>query len=71
VLLSFSQAAVRVVREQSRYPTGWVLDGFDDEHRDRAYALGPDFLFCNKEKIDTTLWPGLWQWVVYEVESID
>jgi glycerophosphoryl diester phosphodiesterase len=71
VLLSFSQAAVRIIREQSHYPIGWVLDGFDDEHRGRADAIGPDFLFCNKDKIDADLWPGVWKWVIYEVESID
>ncbi len=71
VLLSFNQAAVRVVREQRRYPTGWVLDSFDNEHRDCADALRPDFLFCNKDNIDTALWPGVWKWVVYEVESLD
>jgi hypothetical protein len=51
VLLSSSQSAVRVGPEQSRYPMGWVLDGFDDEHRDCADALGPDFLFCNKNNM--------------------
>jgi glycerophosphoryl diester phosphodiesterase len=71
VLLSFSQTAVQVVREQASYPTGWVLDRFDDEHLDRAGHLQPDFLFCNKDKIHMTLWPGVWQWIVYEVESID
>jgi glycerophosphoryl diester phosphodiesterase len=71
VLLSFSQSAVRVIREKTRYPTGWVLDSFDDEHRDHATALRPDFLFCNKDKIDTALWPGEWKWVVYELESLN
>lgn len=71
VLLSFSQEAVRVVREQSRYPTGWVLDGFDDKHRHTADSLEPDFLFCDKNKIDMDLWPGAWQWVVYEMVSLD
>ena len=70
VLLSFSRTAVQVVRELSSYPTGWVLERFDDEHRNRADTLQPDFLFCNKDKIHTALWPGVWQWIVYEVESI-
>jgi glycerophosphoryl diester phosphodiesterase len=71
VLLSFSQAAVRIIQEQSRYRTGWVLDCFDHEHRDRADALRPDFLFCNKDKIDSALWPGGWKWIIYEVDSLD
>jgi glycerophosphoryl diester phosphodiesterase len=70
VLLSFSRTAVQVVREQSSFPTGWVLDRFDDDHRDRAATLQPDFLFCNKDKIHTALWPGGWQWIIYEVESV-
>ena len=70
VLLSFSRAAVQAVCEQSSYPAGWVLDRFDDEHRDLAGALKPNFLFCNKDKIHTALWPGVWQWIVYEVESV-
>jgi glycerophosphoryl diester phosphodiesterase len=69
VLLSFSLAAVQAVRKHSSYPIGWVLDRFDDEHRNRAAAIQPDFLFCNKDKIHTALWPGVWQWIVYEVES--
>ena len=70
VLLSFSREVVHAVREYSSYPTGWVLERFDDEHHNRANALQPDFLFCNKDKIHTALWPGVWQWIVYEVESI-
>jgi glycerophosphoryl diester phosphodiesterase len=69
VLLSFSRTAVEVVREQSSYPIGWVLERFDDEHRDLAGALQPDFLFCNKDKIHTSLWSGMWRWIVYEVET--
>ena len=69
VLLSFSRTAVQVVREQSSYPIGWVLERFDDEHRNRADTLQPDFLICNKDKIHKALWPGVWQWVVYEVET--
>jgi glycerophosphoryl diester phosphodiesterase len=71
VLLSFSQAAVQAIRGQSRVLRGWVLDDFDDEHRDCANTLRPDFLFCNKDKIDSALWPGPWKWVIYEVESLD
>jgi glycerophosphoryl diester phosphodiesterase len=71
VLLSFSQEAVRVIHEQSSHTTGWVLDSFNDEHRDHAKALRPDFLFCNKDKIDAALWPGMWKWIIYEVESLD
>ena len=70
VLLSFSRTAMQVVREQSSYPTGWVIERFDNEHRNLADTLQPDFLFCNKDKIHTALWPGAWQWIVYEVESI-
>lgn len=71
VLLSFSQEAVQVIRDQSEYSTGWVLDSFNDAYRDRAHELSPDFLFCNKIKINTPLWPGIWKWIIYEVESVD
>lgn len=71
VLLSFNQDAVHAVRKRSNYPTGWVLHRFDKKHREIADELRPDFLFCQKEKIHKTLWPGMWKWVVYEVESIN
>ena len=71
VFLSFSQRAVQVIRDQSEYPTGWVLDSFDGSHRERANELKPDFLFCNKMKINRDLWQGVWKWVIYEMESLD
>lgn len=71
VLLSFNQDAVQAIRKQSKFATGWVLDRFDDEHHEIAHELRPDFMFCKKEKIHKTLWPGTWKWVVYEVESLN
>jgi len=71
VLLSFNKDAVQAIRKQSEYRIGWVLDRFDDKHRKLAHELQPDFLFCKKERIHKAMWPGVWQWVIYDVASLD
>ena len=59
---------------QQRWRTGLVLEGYDTESRLKAGAVAPDFLFCNVRKLppdEAALWPGTWQWVLYEIDSYE
>ncbi len=51
---------------------GWVLQQYDADSLREATELAPEFLFCNLERVPTTtttLWPGPWDWAIYEVRD--
>lgn len=66
-LISFEPQVLPLARRKYRMPVGWVMHRWDEEHRQMAYEIKPDMLICNYTKIDSDLWPGDWQWFVYEV----
>jgi len=72
ILLSFSYEALEYAREHSTMKIGWVLDKFDNEHKQRALKLLPEYLACNHLKLpDNELpWPGQWQWMLYDITSV-
>ena len=67
-VISFDVAAIELARAKGA-SIGWILDRWSDEARRTAESIGPEYLFCDHEKIppDETLWPGPWRWAVYEV----
>lgn len=70
VVISFVAEALEEVRRRCSVPVGWAVRHYDDESRDRAQALAPEYLFCNVEKlppVPEALWRGNWEWVIYEV----
>ncbi|WP_421621074.1 glycerophosphodiester phosphodiesterase family protein [Alkalilimnicola ehrlichii] len=72
VLISFSEAALRIARSYARVPVGWVLEGWDIASRERAEALQPDWLFCDITLLPpgtAPLWTGPWDWAVYEINE--
>jgi len=71
VLISYSREALRYARQHSAIDIGWVLQRYDDTHRAEAQALRPEFLICNQDKIaaQQALWPGNWQWMLYDIEQ--
>jgi glycerophosphoryl diester phosphodiesterase len=74
ILISFEYAALESVRKRSSLPVGWVLPHWDDDNRQRATALAPDYLFVNRKRLPplpAPLWEGPWQWVVYTVNHPD
>jgi glycerophosphoryl diester phosphodiesterase len=74
VLISFDLAAVRILRMMTGARIGWVLDQYDAGSLREATALAPEFLFCNLERVPvsvTRLWPGPWEWVIYEVRDLE
>ena len=74
ILISFEYAALAHARERTDLPLGWVLPHWDDEHRQLAENLAPDYLFVNHKRLPplpAALWDGPWQWVVYTVNRAE
>lgn len=64
--ISYAEQALAYARQQG-WPIGWVLHRFDSHHQHIAQQLSADYLICNYRKLDAPLWPGPWQWMLYEV----
>ena len=74
VLISFDLPGVLRLRASTGARIGWVLERFDDESRRLATEAAPDFLFADLDDVPAStarLWPGAWQWAVYEVRSLE
>jgi glycerophosphoryl diester phosphodiesterase len=69
VLISYSRDALAYAARHSDIHTGWVLRGYDAAHRQAAQQLRPGYLICNHRKITPPqqLWPGRWQWMLYDI----
>lgn len=69
VIISFEAEALDVARRLGVARVGWVLRTYDAPARRCARSLAPQFLFCNWTRLphpDTALWPGPWDWVIYD-----
>jgi glycerophosphoryl diester phosphodiesterase len=69
VILSFVDEVIPEARRQGAELTGWVIRDWNERSRETLAQLGPDYVYCNQDKIrrDEALWPGPWGWVLYEV----
>jgi len=73
VVIAYSLKAVQDVKQRGLCRTGWVLTSFDDEHRQHAQELKPDYLICNHEKIpddyklSDSPWQGCGEWMLYDI----
>jgi glycerophosphoryl diester phosphodiesterase len=72
VVISFDFDAVAHARTLGHARIGWVLSDMRTRSRDAAAGLEPEFLFVDHKKLPRSgpLWPGAWQWVVYEVATM-
>jgi glycerophosphoryl diester phosphodiesterase len=73
VLLSFDLVSVKILRMMTGARIGWVLASYDEAARSQAASLAPEFLFANVERLPPLpelLWPGPWQWALYEVRDL-
>jgi len=73
VLISFDLPSVQILRAMTGARIGWVLEHFDQPTLEAAAALGPEYLFCNLERIpaDSGMLPtGPWEWAIYEVRDL-
>ncbi len=68
ILISFSYAALKYAREHSDIEIGWVLHGYDQDHKRHASSLNPNYLICNQDKLPKNIpWPGPWRWMLYDI----
>jgi glycerophosphoryl diester phosphodiesterase len=73
VLISFDLPSVKILRLMTGARIGWVLPQYDAEAQQQATDLAPQFLFANLERLPAgsePLWPGPWDWAVYEVRDL-
>lgn len=74
VLISFDFAVLEAAKRLGIKRTGWVIRKWSDDSLRLAQQLKPDVLLCNYKKIpddDNALWPGPWQWALYDVVDSD
>ncbi len=72
VIISFSEAAIKKVKQCGGIRTGWVLHQYDSAQQKIAVKLQPNFLICHQRKINTDeVWQGDWQWILYGVQSAE
>jgi glycerophosphoryl diester phosphodiesterase len=73
VVISFALEAIRQARERDAERVGWVLSEWTLMAREAAERFQPEFLFCNYRMIpdEEALWPGPWDWALYEVIDPD
>lgn len=50
--------------------TGLILKAVGDAQRAAAERMDPEYLFCNRKRLQT-LWPGPWRWAVYVVDEAE
>ena len=69
-LISTDVLTLRCARAMGFNTIGWVIGQYDDDALTIATELAPDCLFVNYTKLPDDieqLWPGPWQWALYEV----
>ena len=69
IIISYDVEAVKYVKQNSDFTTGWVLDEYNEQQQRIANELSPDYLIINHRKIPTSEepWPGKWHWMVYDI----
>ena len=72
IIISFDKNALEYCRETDFAPTNWVVRKYNEQSRAIAEALQPDYLCCKIQKVfdhGHDLWPGNWQWMLYETND--
>ncbi len=72
VIISFDISVLKASRQLSVMAVGWVLPEWSLVQQAQANDLQPEFLFCSRKRLppnDGSLWPGLWEWVVYNIDD--
>jgi glycerophosphoryl diester phosphodiesterase len=74
VHICFEYDALVHIRETRGLPVGWVIPQWSETNRQRAEALQPEYLFCNRKRLPPEpepLWQGPWRWTVYTINTVD
>ena len=72
VLISDDLQALIEARERVSIPIGWIVHQWSEHDRQQASRAGPEYLVVNHKYFpaeENPLWPGDWQWVVYETST--
>ena len=69
VLIADNLDALLYARNKADYKIGWVIHHHDSAHQELAARHTPDFLICNYKWINGDLWPGGWQWMLYDISD--
>lgn len=69
IIISFDYDVIELAKRFAKVRTGWVIKTYDDESKERAKTLNPEFLICNHTKLPKKepVWSGDWVWFVYDV----
>ncbi len=70
VVISYDVPALEAARRGGCEKIGWVLHTWDEAAHRTAQVLQPDLQICNYTKVPDApdaLWPGPWQWALYEI----
>lgn len=73
IIISFNHEVLEYTRKISSMLTGWVLPSWNDEVKERANKLRPEFLFCDKNLLpasDDDIWQGTWEWAIYNLDDV-
>jgi glycerophosphoryl diester phosphodiesterase len=74
VFISFNPDSVKNAQECGFKETGWVVLTYDEVGEKISEELSPDYLFADTEILPndgSKLWEGIWEWVIYEVTSLE
>ena len=74
VFISFNPDSVKTAQEYGFVETGWVVLTYDEVGAKISEELSPDYLFADTEILPndgSKLWEGIWEWVIYEVTSLE
>lgn len=69
VIISDSLDALLYANAHSDTKIGWVIHRYDEHHRERAYKHMPEYMICNYRRINSGLWQGDWQWMLYDISD--
>jgi len=69
VLISFSAMAIEYAQLHSELKTGWLLEEYDQAHREQAVKIGADFVMINYQLIPEgeAPWPEFKCWMLYDI----
>ena len=72
IVISFDKDAIAYTQQHSTLATGWVVHRYNKKYQRLAEQLKPDYLICNVRKIPDSgpLWPGNWQWMLYDITKM-
>ncbi len=69
VIISDNLDALLYAGRKSDIKTGWVIHAYDEHHRALAEKHAPDYMICNYKRVRDELWPGRWQWMLYDISD--